>query len=307
MGVSASVCRIRLFTLNGDDGACPYFWPIGAGGENERHMLLFFSHMSGGQYILGDYDTNRDVLVATGHGKFNHGAVNPSGVHAPSATPDGTGGIVVLFNMNRGKSAEGWNQIMTLPRRLSLTGDATLAMEPAGDVESLRRNHVRIARRTIRANQEAVLEDIQGNAIEIVAEIDTRGAPMVELNVLRSPDKEEYTRIAIYRERGYRNRDDDREAPESIVTIDSSYSSILPDARSRPPESAPVYLAPDETVRLRIFVDKSVVEAFVNGKQCAAMRVYPARNDSTGVSIRSQGCDVELVSMDAWQMESIYG
>ena len=39
------------FTLVDDDGACPYFWPIG-----DRHMLLFFSHMSGGQYLLGDYD-----------------------------------------------------------------------------------------------------------------------------------------------------------------------------------------------------------------------------------------------------------
>ena len=39
------------FTLVGDDGACPYFWPIG-----DRHMLLFFSHTSGGQYLLGDYD-----------------------------------------------------------------------------------------------------------------------------------------------------------------------------------------------------------------------------------------------------------
>ena len=28
---------------------------------------------------------------------------------------------------------------------------------------------------------------------------------MVELNVLRSPGKEEFTRIAFYRERGYRN------------------------------------------------------------------------------------------------------
>ena len=48
------------FTLVGDDGACPYFWPIG-----DRHILLFFSHMSGGQYLLGDYDTGRDKFVVT--------------------------------------------------------------------------------------------------------------------------------------------------------------------------------------------------------------------------------------------------
>ena len=39
------------FTRVGDDGACPYFWPIG-----DRHILIFFSHTSSGQYLLGDYD-----------------------------------------------------------------------------------------------------------------------------------------------------------------------------------------------------------------------------------------------------------
>ncbi len=42
--------EVDLFGLIGDDGACPYFWPIG-----DRHILLHFSHMSGGQYLLGDY------------------------------------------------------------------------------------------------------------------------------------------------------------------------------------------------------------------------------------------------------------
>ena len=125
-----------MFTLVGDDGACPYFWPIG-----DRHMLLFFSHMSGGQYLLGDYDDDRDKLVVTSHGLFNFGPSTPSGVHAPSATPDGQGGIVVMFNMNPGLPTEGWNQIMTLPRRLTLAGDAEVRVAPAGDIESLRYDH----------------------------------------------------------------------------------------------------------------------------------------------------------------------
>ena len=81
-----------VFTLVGDDGACPYFWPIG-----DRHMLLFFSHMSGGQYLLGDYDLQRDKFVVTTSGTFNYGPAWPSGVHAPSATPDGDD-IIVIFN-----------------------------------------------------------------------------------------------------------------------------------------------------------------------------------------------------------------
>jgi beta-fructofuranosidase len=58
---------------------------------------------------------------------------------------------------------------------------------------------------------------------------------------------------------------------------------------------------------LRVFVDKSVVEVFVNGKQCVAMRVYPGREDSIGVSFRAQGRDAMLRSLDAWHMRSIYG
>jgi beta-fructofuranosidase len=124
------------FTLVGDDGACPYFWPIA-----NRNMLLFFSHMSGGQYLLGDYDLKRDKFVVTHHDKFNFGPYGPAGVHAPSATPDGEGGIIVIFNMNPGKPTGGWNQIMTLSRRLTLIGDDQVGTEPAGDIESLRRNH----------------------------------------------------------------------------------------------------------------------------------------------------------------------
>ena len=75
---------------------------------------------------------------------------------------------------------------------------------------------------------------------------------------------------------------------------------------SRAPETAAVFIEPDETLKLRVFIDKSVVEVFVNGKQCVAMRVYPDREDSVGVSLRSQGQDSELRSLDAWQMENIY-
>ena len=106
------------FTLVGDDGACPYFWPIG-----DRHILPFFSHMSGGQYLLGDYDKDRDKFVVTGHGKFTFGASHPAASHAPSATPDGKGGIIIIFNMNAGRNTVGWNQIMSLPRRLTLIGE----------------------------------------------------------------------------------------------------------------------------------------------------------------------------------------
>jgi beta-fructofuranosidase len=65
-------------------------------------------------------------------------------------------------------------------------------------------------------------------------------------------------------------------------------------------------LSRGEPLRLRVFIDHSVVEVFANGKQYAALRVYPGRDDSLGVSLRSQGRSCVLKSLDAWQMKSIY-
>ena len=289
------------FTLVGDDGACPYFWPIG-----ERHILLFFSHMSGGQYLLGDYDVERDKFVVTHGAKFNFGAAAPSGVHAPSATPDGEGGVIVIFNMNPGKPTQRWNQIMTLPRRLTVAGDDVVFVEPAGDLESLREKPQQLNSVALPANREVVLDSIQGNAMELLVELDPGAAPMVEMNVLRSPEREEYTRIAFFADRGFSDRVTGTQRRQSLISIDSSYASCAPDVVARAPETAPVILDEGEGLQLRVFVDRSVVEVFVNGKQCVAVRVYPERSDSLGVSFRSQGVDGEIASLHAWQMKPIW-
>lgn len=295
------------FTLIGDDGACPYFWPIG-----DRYMLNFFSHMSGGQYLLGDYDKQRDKFIITSGGKYNHGAVSPSGVHAPSVTPDGKGGLIIIFNMNPGKQTVGWNQIMSLPRRLTLVSKDEIGIEPAGDIESLRYNDKHFAGMKLPANKEIVLNGVKGNAMEIVAEIDPKNSQTVEMNVLRSPGKEEYTRIVFFKEKGMNKGREAIPGPGvanayySYITIESSYSTTLPDVKTRAPETGSFILKANETLKLRIFIDKSIVEVFANGRQCVAMRIYPGRDDSLGVSLRAQGQDAELISLDAWQMKSIF-
>jgi len=306
------------YTVVGDDGACPYFWPIGAG----KHIFLMYSHMTGGQYLLGDYDTARDKFVVSDGGLFNFGPSTPSGLHAPSAAPDGEGGVIVIFNMNQGKPTEVWNQIMTLPRRLTLDADDRLLQEAAGDIESLRYDAVSIGETVLPANEEIVLDAVQGNAMELALELDPGAAPLVELNVLRSPKREEYTRIAFFKHRGNRfkmrlskthamnaSSAAMQQVPQrydSLISIDTSYSSMLPEALSRAPETAPVYLEDDEPLQLRVFIDRSVVEVFVNGKQCLAVRVYPGRDDSLGVSLRAQGSAAALKRLDAWQMRSIW-
>jgi len=307
------------FTMIGDDYAVPYFWPIG-----DRYILTFASHMSGGHYLLGDYDTKKDKFVVSNHGDFNFGKTyGPSGLNAPAAVPDGKGGVIVFFNLMPGKPLGEWGQIMSLPRRLTLIGKDEIGQEPAGDIESLRYNRQEVKNLKLPANKEVVLKNIRGNAMEINLEVDPKAASMIELNVLRSPGKEEFTRIAIFKGGGFGGGRDYRlgqlplapgtmlpAAPgitkSSLITIESSYSSLHPDVKHRAPETAPVLIEPEETIKLRVFIDKSVVEVFVNGKQALEVRVFPSLAESTGVSLRSQGQDSELRSLEAWQMKSIY-
>ena len=314
------------FTLIGDDYACPYFWPIG-----DRYIMNFFSHMSGGQFLLGDYDkVNDKFLVTSGSGS--------SGVGPPSSTPDGKGGVIVVYNVGG---------VMSIPRRLTLVGTDAVGQEPAGDLASLRYNEKAIGAMKLPANKELVLDGISGNTMEINLEIDMKNAQMIELDVLRSPDKEEYTRIVFYRGGGFGSgrayglgllpvaKGDPVPAEyyttfngsmlrfllngapipapaeggrtntrASIITIETSYSSL--GRSSRPPLSAPVSLGKDETLKLRVFLDKTVVEVFVNGKQALAANVNPLRENSVGVSLRSQGEDSELRFLEAWQMKGIY-
>ena len=332
------------FTIRGDDGACPYFWPIG-----DKHILLFFSHMSGGQYLLGNYDTDRQKFVADDHGVFNFGATFPGGVHAPTAAMAPEGKVIVLFNMNPARPTisrdrylqdflgpepgditrdnsermlHNWDQIMTLPRSLSLFPDGRLMIEPVQGIDGLRGEQLSSGEIALTANEEFVPQGVEGDCMEIALRLEPDRASSFELNVLRSPDGEETTRIIFFRKRGFIYRtpfkDDirslriistvisDKISHDSVLCIDTSRSSILPDALARPPEQGPVRLAEDESLELQVFVDRSVVEVFANGSLALSVRAYPGREDSRGVSLLSRGRDAVVSRFDAWSMKGIY-
>ncbi|MEM9281650.1 MAG: glycoside hydrolase family 32 protein [Verrucomicrobiota bacterium] len=305
------------YGLVGDDGACPYFWPIGTEEQN-KHIMLHFSHMSGGKYLLGDYDTDRQKFVVTDGGDFNHGPVSPGGTHAPSACPDPRkpGAVVGLFNMNPGIKTPNfnhWNQVMSLPRRWTLSDEGKLEVIPTGNYKSLRQDLERIKGVPLPKNEEVIFETIHGKAMELNLKIGPKTAQILELNVLRSPDEEEFTRILIHPRAGYKVKDgvrrdrSQRVFTHGTLTIDTSRSSILPEVLARPPEVAPYLLDnEDKMVNLRVFIDRSIIEVFINGVQCSAVRVYPGREDSTGVSLRAIGGEANLIHLNAWQMKNIY-
>lgn len=281
----------------GDALACPYFLPVG-----DKHVLLTFSHTTGGHYFLGRYDKLRHKFTPDEHGRFNHGMVAPGGVHAPSAAADGAGGVINILNINDGRYTEHWDQLMSVPQRLTLGPDAKLRIDPVQAIASLRGDHKHVDETILSANEEIVLEDIKGKSLELDLEIDPKDARWVQLNVFRSPDAEEQTSITFF---NYDRKLAYWYQTPGMICLDGSRSSTLPDAWPRPPEMA-VLERGSEPLKLRIFVDRSVVEVFANGKVYLAQRVYPGRQDSVGVSIRAQGQEAVLKRLDAWRVKPIW-
>ena len=284
-----------FYTEPGEDGAVPNFWPIG----NDKHMLLFFSHKRTGQYYVGDYDRTTHRFVPDYHGRCNYSAYRLGNLHAPSATIDDRGRFLAFFNVNEGKAAPEWHDIMTVPRRFSLNEDNSLRIEPAEELRSLRFDERCIAEMEIPANCEVGLDGVRGKSIEIEAEIDPGQAREVGLCVLRSPDGTEETRISLLSGRPDRPRN-------STLSIDVSAASLRGDVYGRPPETGPFELEDGEKLHLRIFVDRSIVEVFANGRQCLTLRAYPQREDSRQVSVFARGGVARLTSCKVWQMRSIW-
>ena len=279
----------------GEDCAVPNFWPIG----NGKHMLLLFSHKRAGRYYIGDYDQGTHRFTPDTHGRMNYGPWTVGSLHAPSATIDESGRYLGIFNVKEGRKPQAWDNIMTLPRHYWLDDDNSLKMAPVKEIETQRFDHRQVAAMDIPANGEVPLEGIGGKTIEIEAVIEPGAAREVGLYVLRSPDSSEQTRISLFPK-------NHRKFDTSSLQIDVSTASLRSDVWARTPEIGPIKLAQDKPLRLRIFIDRSIIEVFANDRQCLTLRVYPERDDSRGIALFARGGAARLTSLDVWQMRSVW-
>ena len=283
-----------FFAEPGEDAAVPNFWPIG----NGKHMLLLFSHKRAGRYYIGEYDTETHRFRPETHGRMNYGPWVVGSLHAPSATIDDSGRYLGIFNVHTGKDSADTDELMTLPRHYWLDSDDALMMAPVNEVESLRSDHRSAGPTYIAPNSEVPLDDIGGQSIEIRATIVPEEAREVGLYVLRSPNGSERTRISLY-------PNDHRRFDTSSLQIDVSESSQSGLVWARSPEIGPLKLSEGEPLELRVFIDRSIIEVFANDHQCLTVRVYPHQL-SRGVSLFARGGGARLLSLDCWQMRSIW-
>ena len=119
-------------------------------------------------------------------------------------------------------------------------------------------------------------KDIKGDTMEIIATFQPDNARCFGLKVRVSSDGKVNVPVWYDTQKG------------EFGVADKCYSSDL---------------KPNQLVTMQVFVDRSVIEVYVNGN--AITKVAYLDPDSQGIEIFSEDGDCMLESIDVWQMESM--
>lgn len=226
----------------GEDLSCANFFPIG---DANKWMLLNISHPFGCRYYIGVWDALNEQFVPESHGRMNWRKEGQKrefhwDFFAPESvlTPDGRrvmwAWIATAHESYHGKT------IQSLPRELTLAKDNTLRINPLQELRSLRYDEQ--VYENIRPGRNRITT-LDGDAYEIRAVISREEAARTRFGFnLFSDENNKKMPIILSPETGT-IQIGDMNVPFSLDDLDE-----------------------DEDLVLDIFVDKSLVEVFVNDR-----------------------------------------
>jgi sucrose-6-phosphate hydrolase SacC (GH32 family) len=281
----------RKWTELDDDCACPDFFKLG----NTR-MLLFISHERGAQYYLGRWEN--ETFYPERHALMNGLCGGP--LFATESLLDDKGRRIFwgwVFECCD-HSNSGWSGVMSMPRILSLAEDGAVLIQPVLEIERLRIRPRSYENLTVTG--ERVLEGVCGDCLELSLEIAPSDAAEYGVKVRCSPDWEEQTVITYNPKEKTLSVDTNHSRQDETSTDDFVVHKLL--QRPRSVQVLPLELASGEPLKLRIFLDKSILEVFANDRQCLTARIYPKREDSMGIRLFSKGGSTKFRRINAWDI-----
>ncbi|WP_082676259.1 glycoside hydrolase family 32 protein [Shouchella shacheensis] len=255
--------------------------PQGIEAEGERYLN---HHQTG--FLIGDFDY--ETLTYT-RGTFTELDFGHD-FYAVQTFKDEKGRRIAFGWMDMWESpmptqAHGWSGAFTLPRELSMSNQGRLLMNPVEEVAQLRKEEVPLDIEAVQ--DEEVLLPLAGEMIELELSLKTGTTTECGVKLRCSEDGGEETVLSFH-------------AKEDKLVLDRSRSGKgVSGIRTGLVEAS-------ESLDLRIFVDRSSVEVFVNGGETVlTSRIYPSEG-STGVKLFSRGGDVQLSSIRGYRLKDTW-
>ena len=287
----------RKWTEEIEDCACSNFFPFG-----DRHMLLMHTHQPYGkaQYYIGRYENEQ--FYPEVHGQLSHlGSL----VAGPETLLDDRGRRIFWgwVREARGHNWErfGWNSIMTLPWQFTPADDNTLLIDPVEELRALRYEGRRHDDVTLSEGEVMTLDAFESDCMEIKLTIEPNDASRFGMKLLCSPGGEEET-VVTY----------DADSQQFVVDFerasqneDLSYGRDLRDhSRGVRQQIVPFPLERGAKLDIDVFVDRSIIEVFVNSRVCIVQRVYPIRDDSKGIRLFTEDGPIAVRDITKWEMDA---
>ncbi|WP_135304473.1 glycoside hydrolase family 32 protein [Haloarcula amylovorans] len=273
--------------LTGDRDTAGTVWECPELLDFGERQLLHVSNYEDVVYFLGTYEDGK--FDAEHRDKLDHGDF-----YAPQSmwTDDGrilTWGWIPEARDVSAQWDAGWSGAMSLPRELALADDGGLCQRPAPELKDLRGANTHHDELRLDGSDRQTL-DVESETFELRATIRLEDAERVELSVLETPGRDEYTPI--------------RYSHTSEISVDRARASHDPQATNATQRMG---VTPyDSPLSLRVFVDGSVVEVFANERHCLTTRVYPTSEDATGISLSAEGGRATVASLDVWEMDGAW-
>lgn len=251
-----------LYDRPGLDVECPNFFRLG------NRWILLTSPKGPPAYVVGTFDAATARFTPETSGLINHSAQ----YYATNVLHDAHGRVILFGWIRVTSPGHGWSGCLALPRILSLGPDDRPRMLPVPELQSLRgtvvENRVELAvDRGIRD-----LPEVRGDALEIVAELEPGTSQACGLRLRCG--KGGAGGVAV----GY-----------------AANRLVLPNG------SVPLALDRGH-VKLHLFVDKGVIEAFAGAGQVAEARVAHVDPNDQGVSFYAEGGNARLLRFQAWPL-----
>jgi sucrose-6-phosphate hydrolase SacC (GH32 family) len=198
--------------------------------------------------------------------------------------------ILAMMEAARGRANDlPWYGAHTIPRALELAGDH-LCQYPVEELKTLRADHFCLSDIALSASFDVPKE---GDAVEIMADFEMGDAQEVGLKVLMSADGGTFIRIFYNAERNEFGADGNfyknfRASANHAIGLGQG----------------PAYVTPGERVRIRVFIDKCLAEAFLNGQSCS-MVVQDLAAAGTKIGLFSTGGTAICRELHIWDMKAI--
>ncbi len=216
---------------------------------------------------------------------------------AGMVTPDGR---TIIHSITQGRRTgnddydAGFAHNYGLPVEVSYRSDGQLGIQPIQELEQLRGDQlVDITSDTSFDDANQILSSVHGDMLEIELEIDNGSANETGISLRRSPKGEEETTI-YYKE------------SSKEFWVNRLKSSLDPDVEKWY-QGGNADIGTDN-IKLHIYVDRSEINAYINGLKGLTTRAYPTRDDATGLKLwaNDNSDTVSVKSLKIWEMNSAY-